>query len=86
MQLFLFGFAINTNPKNLPTGLLSVDHSKYERTLIAALQNSGYYEIRTLASEAGGGARAGAGRGALRHRAAGEFRPFGRPRRRSLAS
>ena len=52
MQLFLFGFAINTNPKNLPTGLLSVDHSKYERTLIAALQNTGYYDIRTLASEA----------------------------------
>jgi ABC-type multidrug transport system permease subunit len=52
IQLFLFGFAINTNPKNLPTGLLSVDHSKYERTLIAAMQNSGYYEIRTLASEA----------------------------------
>jgi len=52
IQLFLFGFAINTNPKNLPTGLLSVDHSKYERTLIAAMQNSGYYEIRTLSSEA----------------------------------
>ena len=52
MQLFLFGFAINTNPKNLPTGLLSVDHSKYERTIVAALQNSGYYDIRTLASEA----------------------------------
>jgi ABC-2 type transport system permease protein len=52
LQLFLFGFAINTNPKNLPTGLLSVDHSKYERTLTAAMHNSGYYEIRTLASEA----------------------------------
>src|SRR6516162_6999196 len=52
MQLFLFGYAINTNPKNLPTGLLSVDHSKYERTIIAALRNSGYYDIRMLASEA----------------------------------
>jgi ABC-2 type transport system permease protein len=52
LQLFLFGFAINTNPKNLPTGLLSADHSKYERALTAALQNSGYYDIRTLASEA----------------------------------
>jgi hypothetical protein len=41
MQLFLFGFALNTDPKNLPAGLLSVDHSKYERTLIAALQNTG---------------------------------------------
>jgi len=52
MQLFLFGYAINTNPKNLPTGLLSVDHSKYERTIVAALRNSGYYAVRALSSEA----------------------------------
>jgi ABC-2 type transport system permease protein len=52
MQLFLFGYAINVTPKNLPTGLLSASHSKYERTIVAALQNTGYYEIRTLASEA----------------------------------
>ena len=52
MQLFLFGYAINTDPKHLPTGLLSVDHSKYERTLLAALRNTGYYDIRPLASEA----------------------------------
>src|SRR6516164_2795372 len=52
MQLFLFGYAINTNPQHLPTGLLSVEHSKYERTVIAALRNSGYYDIRTLTSEA----------------------------------
>jgi ABC-2 type transport system permease protein len=52
MQLFLFGYAINTNPQHLPTGLLAVEHSKYERTIIAALRNSGYYDIRTLTSEA----------------------------------
>jgi ABC-type multidrug transport system permease subunit len=52
MQLFLFGYAINTDPKHLPTGLLSVEHSKYERTLAAALRNSGYYDISMLASEA----------------------------------
>ena len=52
MQLFLFGFAINTDPKHLPTGVLSVDHSQYERTLIAAMQNTGYYDIRALSSEA----------------------------------
>jgi ABC-2 type transport system permease protein len=51
MQLFLFGYAINTNPKNLPAGLLSVENSKYERTIVAALRNTGYYDIRTLASE-----------------------------------
>ncbi|HWX14603.1 MAG TPA: ABC transporter permease [Methylocella sp.] len=52
MQLFLFGYAINSNPKNLPTGLLSVEHSKYERTLIAALRNTGYYDVSVLSSEA----------------------------------
>ena len=52
MQLFLSGFAINANPRHLATGLLSVDHSRYERTLIAALHNTGYYDIRPLATEA----------------------------------
>ena len=52
MQLFLFGYAINTNPQHLPTGLLSAEHSKYERTVIAALRNSGYYDIRMMAGEA----------------------------------
>src|SRR5579872_6271165 len=52
MQLFLFGFAINTNPKHLPTGLLAAEHSRYERTLVSALQNTGYYDIRMLGSEA----------------------------------
>jgi ABC-2 type transport system permease protein len=52
LQLFLFGYAINADPKHLPTGLLSADHSKYERTIVAALRNTGYYDIRPLASEA----------------------------------
>jgi ABC-2 type transport system permease protein len=52
MQLFLFGYAINTNPQHLPTGLLSVESSKYERSIVTALRNTGYYDIRTLADEA----------------------------------
>ena len=52
MQLLLFGYAINTNPKHLATGLLAAEHSKYERTIVAALQNTGYYDIRALPSEA----------------------------------
>jgi ABC-2 type transport system permease protein len=63
MQLFLFGYAINSDPKNLPTGLLSSDHSKYERTIVAGLRNSGYYDVRPLASEAE--AEAGLARGDL---------------------
>ena len=51
LQLFLFGFAINTNPHNLPTGLLSASHSEYERTIVSALQNTGYFDIRTFQTE-----------------------------------
>jgi ABC-2 type transport system permease protein len=52
MQLFLFGYAINTNPKHLPTGLLLAEPSKYERTIVTALQNTGYYDVRLFRSEA----------------------------------
>jgi ABC-2 type transport system permease protein len=51
MQLFLFGYAINSDPKHLPAGLLSIEDSKYERTIAAALTNSGYYDLRLLKSE-----------------------------------
>ncbi len=51
MQLFLFGYAINSDPKHLPAGLLSIDASKYTRTIAAALSNSGYYDLRLLKSE-----------------------------------
>jgi ABC-type multidrug transport system permease subunit len=52
IQLFLFGYAINSNPRHLPTGLLAAEHSSYERTLVAALRNTGYFDIRPFATEA----------------------------------
>jgi ABC-type multidrug transport system permease subunit len=52
LQLFLFGYAINTNPHHLPTGLLISEPSKYERTIVTALQNTGYYDVQLYASEA----------------------------------
>jgi ABC-2 type transport system permease protein len=51
MQLFLFGYAINSDPKHLPAGLLSIDDSKYARTIAAALNNSGYYNLQQIRSE-----------------------------------
>lgn len=45
MQLILFGFAINTDPKRLPTGVVSGDHSRYTRALVAAMVNSEYFNI-----------------------------------------
>ena len=52
IQLFLFGYAINSDPKHLPAGLLSMGNSKYVRTITAAMNNSGYYDFRVLRTEA----------------------------------
>lgn len=45
MQLFLFGFAINVNPKHLPTAVSISDPGTYANSVVAALQNSSYFEI-----------------------------------------
>ena len=45
MQLILFGFAINTDPKNLPTVILGADTGVFERSFVAALENTGYFRI-----------------------------------------
>jgi ABC-2 type transport system permease protein len=45
LQLILFGFAINSDPKRLPTAVLLADHGHYERTMLWALKNSGYFRI-----------------------------------------
>lgn len=53
IQLILFGFAINSDPKQLPTAVLDADHSLYGRTLVQGLKNSGYFRIdREVATEA----------------------------------
>jgi ABC-2 type transport system permease protein len=40
IQLVLFGFAINSDPKHLPTAVLLADHGPQARTLLRAIQNS----------------------------------------------
>ncbi len=53
IQLILFGFAINADPKALPTAVLAADHSIYARTLVRAIENSGYFRIvQGLSSQA----------------------------------
>lgn len=49
IQLLLFGFAINSDPKHLPTAVLAEDHSPYSRSIVAALQNSGYFALAVAA-------------------------------------
>ena len=63
LQLVLFGYAINTDPKTLPTALVSADTGSMARALSAALQNSGYFRIvHAGTSERDGGALIESGR------------------------
>ena len=45
MQLVLFGYAINTDPKGLPTTLVTQDTGPMARSVVAALQNTGYFKL-----------------------------------------
>jgi ABC-2 type transport system permease protein len=47
MQLFLFGFAINLNPKDLPTAIAIDDPGRFARSVVAALENSSYFHVVT---------------------------------------
>ena len=51
MQMILFGYAINADPKRLPTAVLSADSSPYSRTLLSAMQTSGYFRITNTAKD-----------------------------------
>jgi len=45
IQLILFGYAINSDPRHLPTAVLSGDNSPYSRSIVAAMQNSTFFDI-----------------------------------------
>lgn len=45
IQLILFGFAINTDPKNLPVAILAADNSPFVRRLAHAMETSGYFKV-----------------------------------------
>ena len=45
LQLVLFGYAINVNPRNLPTVVISQDHTPFTREFVSALQNTKYFNI-----------------------------------------
>jgi ABC-2 type transport system permease protein len=52
IQLVLFGYAINADPKRLPTAVLMADYGPQGRTVLHAIRNSGYFEFtRELTSE-----------------------------------
>jgi ABC-2 type transport system permease protein len=45
IQLMLFGYAINTNPRHLPTAVLLQENSDLSRSILAALKNTEYFKI-----------------------------------------
>ena len=45
LQLVLFGYAINTDPKALPTAVVDHDRSEFSRSLHAAIGNTGYFAV-----------------------------------------
>ena len=53
LQLVLFGFAINSDPKRLPTAVLDRDHGVFARDLVWGMRNSGYFSIAGAATDEG---------------------------------
>jgi ABC-2 type transport system permease protein len=45
VQLLLFGYAINADPRRLPTAVLDQDRSAFSRSIVQALANTGYFAI-----------------------------------------
>ena len=51
MQLILFGYAINADPKHLPTAVVALDQSPIVRSIVRAAQNTDYFRIVEVGSE-----------------------------------
>ena len=55
LQLILFGYAINSDPKQLPAAVLLADNGPQGRTILHAIQNSGYFHfVRQVKTETEG--------------------------------
>jgi ABC-2 type transport system permease protein len=55
IQLILFGFAINSDPKHLPAAVVLADQGSLGRTVLYGIQNSGYFDlIRLVKTESEG--------------------------------
>ncbi len=51
LQLILFGYAINTDPKGLPTALVNADQGSLARSFSTALQNTGYFRLDHIGTD-----------------------------------
>ncbi|MDZ7651443.1 MAG: ABC transporter permease [Burkholderiaceae bacterium] len=52
LQLVLFGYAINTDPKHLPTVVVAADSSPQVRSIVRAAENSGYFRVQATVTDA----------------------------------
>jgi ABC-2 type transport system permease protein len=52
LQLLLFGFAINNDPKDLPAALVTASHDAFSRSMVSALELTGYYRFDHVAASA----------------------------------
>ncbi|MDX8510254.1 ABC transporter permease [Mesorhizobium captivum] len=52
IQLVLFGYAINNDPKSLPAALVATSSDPYTRAMVSALQTTGYYRFDHVAQSA----------------------------------
>jgi len=51
MQLILFGYAINSDPKHLPAAVVALDQSPLVRSIVRAAENTQYFDIVAATSE-----------------------------------
>ena len=52
MQLVLFGFAINNDPKQLPAALVTTSQDHFTRAIVSALEITGYYRFEHVTDSA----------------------------------
>jgi ABC-2 type transport system permease protein len=52
MQLVLFGYAINTDPKQLPTAVLTRDDGPLTRAVLSAMRNTDYFDFKVQVRDA----------------------------------
>ena len=52
MQLLLFGYAINGDPRQLPTALVTADNGPLVRSIVRAAEHTGYFRITATVSDA----------------------------------
>ncbi len=45
IQIILFGYAINSDPRHLPLAVLSGDNTRYSRSIVAGMQASTYFDV-----------------------------------------